>query len=110
MTTERVLKMSDTSRECGNCHMKFSEFEATGLLGCAACYDEFREDIDRVLAQQNGAAVYAGKRRPVATDAKADVKQLTEELSDAIKREEFELAARIRDRIRSCSKTGSGPR
>ncbi len=88
--------------------MKFSEFEATGLLGCAACYDEFQEDIDRILAQRGGAAVYSGKRR--ATVADADVKQLTEELSDAIKREEFELAARIRDRIRSCSKTGSGPR
>ena len=100
--------MSDNTRECSRCHLKFSEFEATGLLGCAACYDEFKEEIDRILMMRGGAAVYAGKRRAAVADA--DVKQLTEELSDAIKREEFELAARIRDRIRSCSKTGSGPR
>ena len=102
--------MSDNERECGNCHLKFSEFEATGMLGCAACYDAFREDIDRILVLRSGTAVHTGKRRAAAPDTDADVKHLTKELSDAIKREEFELAARIRDRIRSCSKTGSGPR
>jgi protein arginine kinase activator len=104
--------MSHNARECRYCHLKFSEFEATGLLGCPACYDEFQEDIERILALRPGHAVHTGKRFAGKIDAAAgntDVKQLNKELADAVKREAFELAARIRDTIRKHSETGSCP-
>ena len=104
--------MSSSSRECGNCHLKFSEFEATGLLGCPACYGEFQEEIDRILEQRYGAAVHTGKRYAAKAGDGAgtvDVTKLTEELSDAVRREAFELAARLRDRIRNDSAAQSHP-
>jgi protein arginine kinase activator len=104
--------MSSSTRECGNCHLKFSEFEATGLLGCPACYGEFQEEIDRILELRYGAAVHTGKRYAVKVDDRTgntDVKKLTEELSDAVRREAFELAARLRDRIRKDSAAQSHP-
>jgi protein arginine kinase activator len=105
--------MSDNERECSQCHLKFSEFKATGLLGCPACYGEFQEDIEKVLAGQSGRALHAGKRYAAKIEdaaGDADVKQLTEELTDAVKREAFELAAQIRDKLRKQSETGSRPR
>jgi protein arginine kinase activator len=106
--------MKNNDRECRQCHLKFSEFEATGLLGCPTCYDEFQDAIDRILIQRHGTAVYSGKRCAMKIEDSpenvVDVKKLREELSDAVKREEFELAARIRDAINNSSNAGSGPR
>jgi len=99
-------------RQCSQCHLKFSEFQATGLLGCPACYGEFQEEIDKVLAQQNGPIVHTGKHYAAKireSSGQADVTRLIRELSEAVKREEFELAAQIRDKIRNCSQAGSCP-
>jgi protein arginine kinase activator len=101
--------MSPNDRECKYCHLKFSEFEATGLLGCPACYDEFKEDIDRVLEQEHGSSVHTGKRYAGHADrgpGDADVNRLTAELSRAIQKEEYETAALLRDKIRR--QTGPG--
>ena len=103
--------MPDDTRECGQCHLKFSEFKETGLLGCAACYAEFQEEIDRILAMSNAPTGHSGKRYPAnAGAANADVKQLSKELADAVRREAFELAARIRDAIRDRTEHGPLPR
>jgi protein arginine kinase activator len=104
--------MSKNDRECSQCHLKFSEFKATGLLGCPACYSEFQEEIERIMARGSGPGVHSGKRYAAKIDEGAkdtDIRHLTEELSDAVKREAFELAARIRDQIKMHSETPSRP-
>ncbi len=91
------------TRECGHCHMKFSEFQATGLLGCARCYEEFEKDIDEILVRTHGATTHTGKQytpHNAEVPAGPDLDRLRRELSDAIGREEFELAAQLRDAIR----------
>ena len=91
------------TRECGHCHFKFAEFAASGRLGCPRCYEEFEKDVSAMLSQVHGAAKHKGKqysRREAALMAGEDVEKLRTELSDAIAREEFELAALLRDRLR----------
>ena len=112
MNTEGFFTMPQDDKECGSCHLRFSEFQATGLLGCSACYAQFQEEIDRLLGRQNGPAVHSGKRCAAQAGAAArdeDVKQLKQDLADAVEREAFELAARIRDTLRKRSGTGSCP-
>jgi protein arginine kinase activator len=96
--------------ECRYCRCTFSDFKATGMLGCPACYDEFREDIDAILVQTHGSSEHRGKRRAARPDGApgdADVKHLASELSDAVRREEYEVAALLRDKIRR--QTGTVP-
>lgn len=91
------------TRECGHCHFKFTEFAASGRLGCPRCYEEFEKDVSAMLSQVHGATKHKGKqysRREAALMAGEDVEKLRTELSDAIVREEFELAALLRDRLR----------
>lgn len=92
------LTAQGNTRECGYCHTTLAEFKATGRLGCPACYKEFEKDIESVRA-----AAHQGKRysaRGADLMAAADLEKLRRELTDAIAREEFELAALLRDTIR----------
>jgi protein arginine kinase activator len=89
-------------RECRHCHLTFSEFKATARLGCPRCYEEFDRDIDALFMQVHGASVHKGKRHiPRAGDSLTgdDLARLSRELEGAIEREEFELAAMLRDTI-----------
>jgi protein arginine kinase activator len=91
------------NRECPHCHLTFSEFKAHERLGCPRCYEEFNKDIEALLMQVHGASVHKGKRCvPRAGDSltENDLARLQRELKDAVEREEFELAAMLRDTIR----------
>ena len=97
-------------RECSRCGLKFSEFKATGLLGCASCYVEFEEEIEKGLADGHAAYEGKGRRHAVDRDQVADVKKLAAELAEAVRCEKFELAAELRDKIRKHSGTAPSPK
>lgn len=95
---------------CGNCSMALSEFREKGRLGCPQCYTTFASELDEMLLQVHGSCVHKGKRYRAEEDDTAivtDVHQLREKLSSAIKEEKFELAASIRDKIRSIIPQGT---
>ncbi|HMD69302.1 MAG TPA: UvrB/UvrC motif-containing protein [Chitinivibrionales bacterium] len=100
------LSEQEDDRECGHCHTKLSEFKATGRLGCPACYKEFEKDIESVRAKEHRGKRYAA--RGAALMAGADLEKLRRELTDAIAREEFELAALLRDTIRELQTSAPG--
>jgi protein arginine kinase activator len=92
----------EDNRECPQCHLTFSEFKAHERLGCPRCYDVFDKDIEALLMQVHGASVHKGKRcMPRTGDSLTghDLARLHRELEGAIRREEFELAAMLRDKI-----------
>ncbi|GBU20775.1 hypothetical protein R80B4_00660 [Fibrobacteres bacterium R8-0-B4] len=89
---------------CGKCGMAFSEFRSGGRLGCAECYDSFEPHIDRILVQIHGSSGHKGKRygKPAARrSGRTGLERLRRELDAAVRAEEFEQAAVIRDEIRS---------
>ncbi len=96
----RAASLADQAmdRECGHCHTKLSEFKATGRLGCPACYKEFEKEIGPVRAKAHRGKRYAARGAELMSGA--DLEKLRRELTDAIAREEFELAALLRDTIR----------
>lgn len=89
---------------CDNCRMKFSQFQQKGRLGCPKCYDFFRSEIDNMLKQVHGSCLHKGKRyihKGRLGKETAGMGQLRIQLDEAVKNEEFELAAAIRDTIKS---------
>jgi len=92
----------EADRECPSCRMKLSEFRSKGWLGCSGCYKAFEEEIEALLLQSNGSTEHKGKRyrqNAAGQKEKADLSQLRSELDSAIKNEEFERAAKLRDAI-----------
>jgi protein arginine kinase activator len=96
-------------RECRQCRLTFSEFKAHERLGCPRCYAEFDKEIEALLMQVHGASVHKGKRHvPRSGDSMTDedLARLLRELEDAIRREDFELAAMLRDTIQGLDSHG----
>ena len=88
---------------CSNCGLSFKEFQETGKLGCAKCYDEFSLYLKPIVKSIHGHGRHRGKipksSRPKLNLIK-EVEGLTTQLEDAVKKEEFERAAIIRDEIK----------
>lgn len=89
---------------CSRCGTTYEVFKKTGLLGCANCYRDFHEPLERILGRVHGHTQHAG-RIPAGMDAEFAVKvnldRLKEQLVKAIASEEYEEAAKLRDEIRA---------
>lgn len=99
---EKPIDKSDIV--CSNCGLSFSRFQTTGKFGCAECYDDFSEELKPIIKGIHGKGNHIGKipkRTSPKIILKKEVEGLTEQLEDAVKKEDFEKAAIIRDEIRS---------
>lgn len=109
-TTEK----SDIKKQglvCKNCGTTFDAFLTRGRFGCSECYGSFNSELGKTFRRIQGAETHTGKRPKeyiAANEKKID--NLTEEqkltlgLQEAIRKEEFEEAARLRDLIRDLKK------
>ncbi|MGE0481643.1 MAG: UvrB/UvrC motif-containing protein [Phycisphaerae bacterium] len=90
---------------CENCGMSYVEFRNQGLLGCAQDYDVFKEPIAKLLQQaHDGATHHVGKapRTDVPRqNTQQELRKLRRLLDEAVAGEDYERAARLRDRIRA---------
>jgi protein arginine kinase activator len=90
-------------RECPVCGIKFVEFRNSGRLGCPHDYQEFREELTPLLENIHGETRHCGKtprRLPQNKQTQSELLQLRKQLQQAVTREAYEDAARLRDRIR----------
>jgi len=108
-TPNNAKKAGDSRQDivCSNCHTTYEEFLQRGRFGCAECYRSFHKELGKTLRGIQGAEVHTGKRpKGFLTSTDRMVQGLSEadrlalELQEAIEKEEFEEAARLRDLIR----------
>src|ERR1700722_19434507 len=91
------------NRECEVCGLKFVDFRNSGRLGCPHDYQEFREELLPLLENIHGETRHSGKtprRLPQNKQTQAELIQLRKQLLQAVNKEHYEEAARLRDRIR----------
>jgi len=92
-----------THRECDSCGLKFVDFRNTGRLGCPHDYEVFGDELSQLLESVHGETRHVGKvprRRPEARKAAEEMGGLRRQLAQAVKGENYEEAARLRDQIR----------
>lgn len=86
---------------CPVCGLKFMEFRTRGQLGCSHDYEVFRQGLLPLIARKHGATRHVGKAPKRSRVAADRVRlELRSDLRDAIALEDYEQAARIRDRLR----------
>jgi len=91
-------------RECPQCGIKFVEFRNTGRLGCPHDYQEFREELTPLLENIHGETRHVGKtprRLAQKKQTQTELMQLRNRLKQAINKEDYEDAARLRDQIKT---------
>lgn len=91
-------------KACPSCGMTLQRFSKETLLGCPQDYDVFEKNLlPLILRTQNDRSEHCGK---VPADAgrvqekQMRLAQLRRKLEEAVRREQYETAARLRDEIR----------
>lgn len=106
---KKVPEISDpiTEKQCDQCGTKFIDFRNTGRLGCPHDYDVFLNELLPLLENIHGSLRHTGKTprtRPGQKLRRLEISRLKEELKDAIDTEAYEVAAKLRDRLRELEK------
>ncbi|MCL2703150.1 MAG: UvrB/UvrC motif-containing protein [Defluviitaleaceae bacterium] len=89
---------------CQSCGVSFDELREEGKLGCVNCYKAFRPQIDTILKNVHGSSEHTGKtpkKAPRELILRREVETMKRGLREAIEREQYEIAAELRDKIRS---------
>ncbi len=92
---------------CPQCGMKWAEFRQSGLLGCPNDYVIFGPALEQVIARSHeGSIRHVSTTKPKTTantDSQFEYVKLRKELQLAVENEDYEAAARLRDRINQIS-------
>ena len=91
-----------SSLVCPACGIAYPQFRAEGRLGCPGDYDAFRAALEPLMERVHRDLTHAGKvPRTVRKGRRAaDLLRLRDDLAAAVAVEQYEEAARLRDRIR----------
>ena len=99
---------------CGLCGSSLREITQSGRAGCAQCYETFYDALEPALQRIHGALEHMGKT-PEADPAAQGRRQaerriagLREEIAAAVREEDYERAAQLRDEIRGLEEGGEG--
>lgn len=90
--------------QCTGCGMTLSQFQSSGRFGCPECYTAFKDDILPLVEKIHDCSQHVGrspKRVPKDVALQAEIRNLQLELKRTIKKEDYELAAKLRDQIKT---------
>jgi len=102
--TPPLRKLKEEEKvKCPQCGMNYLEFEKRARFGCPQCYEVFKDQILPLLNELHGSTKYMGRRYSLDSRKASLIKkriELEKKLKEAVKKEAFEEAARIRDKLR----------
>lgn len=97
---------TDTCPECG---LQLKELKKIGKVGCEECYSTFRDQFESLVHRIHGAEKHdVEESEPVTTEGRGGLgkvpsekklKMLERRLQERVEAEEYEQAAKLRDRI-----------
>ena len=93
---------------CEQCGFTQADFKKHGRFGCPACYETFKAVIEPMLDNLHKGTKHAGKIPHRALERKSLSDRLTKlevDLTEAVKSERYEDAARTRDEINQVKQT-----
>lgn len=107
---EESATSSESDIVCKSCGFTHADLKKTGRLGCSECYNTFAESLDSLLKNMHKGTRHKGKVPPAVQrtlDFESRIQKLESELKAAVVREEFELAANLRDTLRTVRQSGA---
>lgn len=104
---DKNQRVAEATAKCPSCEFTFQHFRKMGRLGCPNCYEAFKDQLNPLLKKIHGSDTHIGKAPLKKAPARSEavlLRDLRMKLEKAVKTEEFEEAARLRDRIRALEK------
>lgn len=104
------FKIRSSRKACPVCGTTYADYEKTGLLGCAGCYDVFKEELLPSIRRMQGKVEHVGK-----VGSNSDtlglyrlLTSLQEELENALHDKRYGDANKINVKINEIKKTLKG--
>ncbi|MFO7769637.1 MAG: UvrB/UvrC motif-containing protein [bacterium] len=97
------------ARRCPACDGSFQAFRETGRLGCPECYGAFEEELKTLMRRLHGTVEHLGRMYEApqrGVEEETDPVLIRRALDRAVASEEFERAARLRDRLHRLEEGG----
>lgn len=95
---KKELEIDSICEECGTTYEELKEF---GVIGCSKCYETFELGLILMVNKYHGSSYHMGNKKfAYITRVNNSLESLQQELDDAIKFEEYEKAAVLRDKIK----------
>lgn len=89
---------------CSRCQMTRTEFKKRARLGCSECYNAFMGELNALTKAMHHSSQHVGKipaRQGNEARITAQVAALQTDIETAIAKEQYEVAANLRDRIKA---------
>ena len=88
---------------CPHCGWTLEKFREKAMLGCPYDYEVFEKELFPLIQKAHeGAAAHCGKipsRMPSDTKRQIEIALIRRQLDDAVRSEDYELAAKLRDKL-----------
>jgi protein arginine kinase activator len=101
---EAPSSSAESVASCPNCGITFEQFKKQSLLGCPEDYAVFEKQLEPIVKKsQGGHGEHCGKVPEKSSDEtkkNTELIRLRQELELAVQVEDYELAAKVRDRIK----------
>lgn len=107
--TDEPTGLEKTGKVCDECGTTMEQFRKQALLGCPNDYKVFEDDLRDIIEKtQDNNTKHKGKTPPrtvTKTENKEqnEVEDLKRKLEAAVKEEDYELAAKLRDQLKALS-------
>ncbi len=101
--SEEKADLSEFDLSCSRCQMTRAEFKKRARLGCPECYNAFMGELSALTQAMHHSRQHVGKipaRQGVEARIAANIAALQKDIETAIAKEEYEVAAGLRDKIR----------
>ncbi|MDO8302437.1 MAG: hypothetical protein Q7T18_04255 [Sedimentisphaerales bacterium] len=99
-----ALSKSEPQHSCPRCGMTFEKFRQSSLLGCPCDYEVFDTQLKPIIEKSHaGHTEHRGKipaRTPANERKQLELLRLRQELETALLGEDYEMAAKLRDKIK----------
>ncbi len=102
--------------KCDCCGTDFDAIRKTGKVGCGNCYSVFEKQLSATIARIHGKTAHVGKKpcdtevvveentevkEPKVNEKEQIIAELKSKMAEAVVKEDFESAARLRDEIKA---------
>ncbi len=105
---EEIFGKSKEQLVCPNCGFTLEQFGKEAVLGCPSDYEIFEKALEPLIAKAHaGKTMHCGKvpsRMPIESKQQIELMQLRQKLDEAVKAEDYETAAKLRDKIADVEK------
>jgi len=100
---DELSGVSEKEMVCPHCGFTLDQFRREAVLGCSYDYEVFEKSLLPLIKKaHDGRTVHCGKipsRTPANAKRQIELLNMRQQLQAAVQNEDYELAARLRDKI-----------